>query len=296
MDRTSPSEGEDAGSIPAGGKNELAVSQGEDYLNNRPMDISQRKFAGIVLFFFVAVFAGVAGYAWLNAQKQLVTREIPTTHSPTPTTWKTYRNERFGFAFQYPAQINGKPVSVTQRKDARALLLFQSTIPYGSPGEGKGGELVQPHVSNQVILSVTPFGEFSYPEPKGKMYAPMLTVGVDLGGQGGYIYDPSKDRWHSRRNVLEELDWSGIYAYLRGRVPAESIVRTASGYSAFPYGGEAYEDHWGGYRIFSAARRLFLDFGYSYGYAPDSIKDEAEKENSAVHEFLRGVVKTVVFF
>lgn len=250
----------------------------------------------------IVVLAGTMGYfALTRKQEPVIQTTTPRVPTPTPVdetaNWKTYRNESLGFEFKYPAQVNGKPVSIVERKDYKDFLLFQSKIPYGSPTGGKGGEPEQPYFTNQINFSAHKFSDFTYPEPQGKIYAPTLTVRVDLGGQGGYIYDPSKNRWHSRENLQQELTWEEMYKYFGSYLPTGmSIVKTLSGTSAFPYSGEAYESYGDGYRIFDVGHSLFLNFSHSYGYTPESVKPEVEKENKLIREFLQGISKTVKFF
>lgn len=279
--------------------------------------MNQRGFVNIALIILVVVLVGAGSYfvfvkkpadqptppEQTQARNNTQPTQPPANNQPSPTpkdetaNWKTYRNENLGFEFKYPAQINGKPVSIVERKDYKDFLLFQSKIPYGSPTEGKGGELEQSYFTNQITFSAHKLSDFAYPEPQGKIYAPTLTVGVDLGGQGGYIYEPSKNRWHSRENLQQELTWEEMYKYFGSYLPTGmSVVKTLSGPNAFPYGGEAYESYWDGYRIFDTGHSLFLNFYHSYGYTPESVKVEVEKENKLIREFLQGISKTVKFF
>ena len=248
--------------------------------------MNKKGFSQIIILAFVVFL--VAGYFTLT--------KSPLTPEDGVVNWQTYRNENLGFEFKYPTQINGKPVSVVERENLKDFLLFQSEIPYGPPIKRKG-ELVQPHFSHQITFSAKKFSDFVYPAPQGQIYAPTLKVGVSIGGLSGYIYDPSKNLWHSLVNLQEELTWEEMYKYFSSYLPEDfPIIKTTSGHNAFPYSGSAYENYWDGYRVFNTDDGLYLNFNHDDGYAPEIVKAEAEKEDKAIREFLQNVVATVTFF
>ncbi|MEK7542859.1 MAG: hypothetical protein AAB503_00945 [Patescibacteria group bacterium] len=254
--------------------------------------MNQKGFANVVLIILVVVLVGVVGYfAFIKKPvtptvMEQATNNTPTTQqtpslttdnisSQTPLTnetanWKTYRNDSFGVEFKYPLAINGKTVSTVERKDRKDFLMFSSQIP-----------------SNQISFSITDL----------KNSDSVVAVGVDLGGSGGRIYNASGRKWLSRDDSSTTYTWNEMFDYFKKSASPElETIQSTSGQTAFSYAGSAYEDRWEGFRIFETNRLLYLNFLHSIGYADSSIKPEADKENRAIQDALKGIMKTVRFF
>lgn len=91
--------------------------------------MNQKGFVNIILIIAVVVLISVAGYFGLVRKPEPIVEQIPSTQTLTPTptqvfnnqstntpalsgetaNWKTYRNEKVGFEFEYPPsmQISG---------------------------------------------------------------------------------------------------------------------------------------------------------------------------------------------
>jgi len=218
-----------------------------------------------------------------------VSKKPATQTTPTPVAsdetanWKTYRNDTLGFEFKYPPQINGNTLSVTTDY---------------SPTGGVRFHLLKSTL-NPITVTANRFSDFSYPEQRDAKDGgtPVLTVGVDLGGSGGYIFDPSNNRWHTRDNVQVERTWEEMYNYFNSYLPdGLAVVKTASDYSAFPFSGSAYESSWEGYRIFDTERRVYLNINHGIEYAPENMRSESENLSKAIRAALPTIAKTVKFF
>ena len=109
------------------------------------MDINQKGFANIALIALVVVLAGTVGYFALVKKQEPVaqqttppstTTQTPTSQQPSPTpinetaNWKTYRNDKFGFEFKYPAEliaVSSGPSEEQQKLDRGEMI--SGTVP-----------------------------------------------------------------------------------------------------------------------------------------------------------------------
>jgi hypothetical protein len=112
------------------------------------MDVYRRGFVNLVLLLaLVLLIAGGVGY-WTTMQKPQV-QEQPLSSADTADL-KTYRNEKFGFEFKYPAdlavseesgenpeiQSNFVRVILEDQNGDFGLVFFAGQDPRGGPGEG----------------------------------------------------------------------------------------------------------------------------------------------------------------
>lgn len=215
--------------------------------------------------------------------------------------WSVYTDAAHGISFKYPTSIAGKPTEEIH-PEWQNLSLFRSFIPLGVHDEKDPD--ARPMYEHGIEFSVNSFADAEYPEPelsKDPEASGAFTYGVDIGGQGGYVYDPTGDVWHQR--ILSDqtprtLSWAEFFAELE-KYPADEFphVTTASGHRAYSYMGMAYENSWNGYNIFIPEKKIVIYFSHNDGYVPDSepqvVKDEIEKDHAAMYAILPEIVKTV---
>jgi hypothetical protein len=185
-----------------------------------------------------------------------------TTAPPTPdvssstlldtSTWKTYRNEKYGFEFRYPPTINGYPTN--NYSGGENFKILDVSFPFGGPYKGKGDTLIYSALHSVLTFNVKEMGN-------------QVVWGVDLGGMGGYIYDVSQEKWFLREiggQKGKEISEAEAFKY------AEKIEMPSGG-TAYSISWSAYEEAADGYHIFDKRHRLYLKFMNSYSSADVGI-------------------------
>lgn len=205
-------------------------------------------------------------FDYLNEQAE---RVLPPEEALVPTAvdetagWKVYRNEALGVEFKYPPEING--TSVSPAVDSQLSVKLYS--------------------SKYNVLSV-----------RSASFKDLTTmkVGVDLGGQGGYIYDPNINAWRERENKETVISWDKFFEYLQLRAPqGMTAIKLYSGEHAYPYGGSAYESSWVGYRMYDTSRKVSVDVIHNMEYVPENMRLQVAPETAAVKEMLLKIAATV---
>lgn len=169
--------------------------------------------------------------------------------------WKTYKNEKYGFELKYPAEILGKELTIRP-----------ATFGFADDVEITDGANVTFSVSPQHLSS------FIFP-PKKVMYGNGgdLSIGVDFGGQGGYIYDPNEKLWQVRNfnqgfDYSEKLTWNELFDKWKTKDSKDFSSFVNGGTYALATIGDAYELMWSGYFILNQEHDLMIRLNHNYSY------------------------------
>ena len=257
----------------------------------------------------------VGGLAWWGIAHRTQVLPTPTpvvNNLPTPLDqegWKTYRNEEYGFEFQYPKNINGKLTEITS-KSQTVIGPYGDPTPPGAPAQKKFlfGKLFSVTIldASDDSLSININAFFNAESVEN-----YFSFGGGADGGPEYRYDSVNQWWN--RNLSDgplTLSWDEFFSRYQAEKTAAGnyVIKIKSFPQEFAYAGELAGCPRCGYHIFNSPKTKYVHIAYG-----GSLRDRlnrfldyrnysglAQNENLAYQEALETTLEqiamTVRFF
>ncbi|MAF80068.1 hypothetical protein CL629_03260 [bacterium] len=238
--------------------------------------MNQKGSVNILVIVIALAVVGVLGYLVLTREGEVVEQDLQVVADETAN-WNVYHGEEHGFEFRHPAVFEGNVVSVksSSQEDSTGTRWFTLMESRVWSEKGSGSYITVPEIQ----LTVQ------------RLSDAYLFYGVDLGGQGGYEYDPEESVWRARDSWVKPSvrTWEEMFQLFLDHGRRE--VKTASGQSAFSYRSCAYESCSSGYTIYDFQKSLV--FGFMFSYVPQDGLSEMGEYDKKLLTFLEKIVQTV---
>ncbi len=207
------------------------------------------------------------------------------------TNWKTYKDEEFGFEFQYPSAINGALVQIAKEKDIDMYVnyrIFSGTVSTSS-------RYINYSINMKLYDLKYPSLFFKFPKT-----TQMNEINKYFNNQDNNWYQ------NTNQNNIEKISWDDIFKYLQSNIliaPDWPMLNTADGVTAYPnkidgFGDQAMEgiDIQYVYNILSRKKLIYLSISYGeYGSLRKDMQIEEQNSLESVQKLTIDIVRTVRF-